>query len=306
MAETTFSMSTACPLARMHIQWGRSLSAELETGDVKCLLGKPLAFVSSEMCGTPVSHDYKVFQAALRCDGRAPKLRKRERGECLGCAVDGTLCIVDVPIVSQSYALLSYRYGHRFFGLLSPITSNEHVHQSAKASIDPLTSFPTFYRRRPRELTPAIQPLPTTGASYNLETIFISNMPGKTLVVLGSGPGIGVSVANTFSVRGFTHVALVARNKERLDQDWDAVLTAIQERGYTCQVKRWACDIGDSEALQKVLEEIQGFGSLECVFFNAARVGGKPPLEEERGQIEIDFKVSVGGEIVELSTVSCD
>lgn len=116
-------------------------------------------------------------------------------------------------------------------------------------------------------------------------------MPGKTLLVLGSGPGIGVNAANTFSVRGFTHVALVARNRERLEQDWDAVLTAVQERGYTCQVKKWVCDIANTEALKTTLEEIKSFGSLECVFFNAARVQGKPPLEEELGQIEYDFKV---------------
>ena len=53
-------------------------------------------------------------------------------------------------------------------------------------------------------------------------------MPGKTLVVLGSGPGIGVAIAKTFSVRGFTHIALVSRNEERLRKDEDAVLDAVQ------------------------------------------------------------------------------
>lgn len=110
-------------------------------------------------------------------------------------------------------------------------------------------------------------------------------------MLLGSGPGIGVHVANVFSVRGFTHVALVSRDKERLHKDWDRVLDAIQERGYSCQVKTWVCDIGDLKQLGSTLKEIETFGSLECVLFNAARVAGKPPLEESLGTIEEDFRV---------------
>lgn len=116
-------------------------------------------------------------------------------------------------------------------------------------------------------------------------------MPGKTLVILGSGPGIGLAVARTFSVRGFTHVALVSRNKDRLAQDEDSVLDAIQERGYTCRVKTWACDISNLEQLRGTLKEIEGFGSLECVLFNAARVKPGPPLEESTEAVEEDFRV---------------
>jgi len=116
-------------------------------------------------------------------------------------------------------------------------------------------------------------------------------MPGKTLVVLGSGPGIGVQVACTFSVRGFTHVALVSRDKDRLQKDYDQVLDAVQERGYSCQVKTWVCDISDLDALKSTLKKIEEFGTLECVLFNAARVAGKPPLDENVEDIERDFRV---------------
>lgn len=118
-------------------------------------------------------------------------------------------------------------------------------------------------------------------------------MPGKTLLILGSGPGIGVSIARTFSVRGFTHVALISRNKDRLAQDKDQVLTAIQERGYSCQVRTWVCDLSNLEQLKGTLGEIGGWGSLECVVFNAARVSGRPPLEESTEAIEVDFRVSL-------------
>lgn len=116
-------------------------------------------------------------------------------------------------------------------------------------------------------------------------------MPGKTLLVLGSGPGIAVGIAKNFSVRGFTHIALVARNADRLKQDKDQILDAIQERGYSCQVKTWTCDIAKSDERKKVLEEVEGFGSLECVLYNAARVAGKPPLEESVEDMRADFEV---------------
>lgn len=120
-------------------------------------------------------------------------------------------------------------------------------------------------------------------------------MPGKTLLVLGSGPGIGVHVAQCFSVRGFTHVALVSRSAERLEKDQDHVLDAIQERGYSCQVRTWTCDLADWEQLGTTLEEVKGFGALKCVLFNAARVAGKPPLEEGAEEIERDFRVRMPG-----------
>nr|POF05472.1 dehydrogenase/reductase sdr family member 12 [Quercus suber] len=127
---------------------------------------------------------------------------------------------------------------------------------------------------------------------FLFSTTYLSQMPGKTLLVLGSGPGIGVGVASTFAVRGFTHIALVARSSDKLKEDQGKVLDAIQERGYSCQVKTWACDLTDFERLNTVLGEVDGWGDLECVFFNAARVGGKPPLEESTEAIEKDFRLT--------------
>lgn len=116
-------------------------------------------------------------------------------------------------------------------------------------------------------------------------------MPGKTILILGSGPGIGVAVASTFAVRGFTHVALVSRDAERLAKDEDIVVDAIQERGYSCQTKTWQCDLSNLAQLKETLKAVQGFGSLECVLFNAARVGGKPPFDEHLEDIDGDFRV---------------
>ncbi|KAK4495176.1 hypothetical protein PRZ48_013503 [Zasmidium cellare] len=119
-------------------------------------------------------------------------------------------------------------------------------------------------------------------------------MPGRALLLLGSGPGIALSLAKTFSVRGFTHIALVSRDSSRLAQDQDAVLDTIQERGYSCQVKTWSCDLCDFERLGVVLGEVEEWsrGGLEVVVFNAARVAGGPPLEESIEDIEKDFRLT--------------
>ena len=83
----------------------------------------------------------------------------------------------------------------------------------------------------------------------------------------------------------------MSRDKTRLEKDQDQILDAIQERGYSCQVKIWECDIANFDQLDKTLAEVEKFGTLECVLFNAARVAGKPPLEETVEQIEADFRV---------------
>ena len=116
---------------------------------------------------------------------------------------------------------------------------------------------------------------------------------GKTLAVLGSGPGIGVGVAARFAVSGFTYIALVARNSDRLKQDEATVLDAIRSSGGNCQVKSWTCDLTDSQQLKRTLAEIEALGELECVLYNAARVAGKPPRDEKVDQIEADFKVRI-------------
>ena len=53
----------------------------------------------------------------------------------------------------------------------------------------------------------------------------------------------------------------------------------------------WACDLADSPKARSILADIEKFGSIECVLFNAAREAGKPPLEETVEQIEQDFQV---------------
>jgi len=114
----------------------------------------------------------------------------------------------------------------------------------------------------------------------------------STLVVVGSGPGIGSATACLFAQRGFKKVALIARNVDRLKEDSRAVEQAAQQAHADVSVGTWAVDITDTAAYQNVLDEVAGFGTLECLFFNAARVQESSLFEESTEDMEYDFKVS--------------
>ncbi|KIW18222.1 hypothetical protein PV08_02510 [Exophiala spinifera] len=93
-------------------------------------------------------------------------------------------------------------------------------------------------------------------------------MVNKVIVVLGSGPGIGVATASLFASKGFD-VALLARHKVRLQQD----TAQVQQAGLGVHVKAYSVDISDHVALSKTLDEVvTELGPPEVVFFNAARV----------------------------------
>lgn len=76
-------------------------------------------------------------------------------------------------------------------------------------------------------------------------------MPYGVLVVLGSGPGIGVATASHFVAKGFSSVALLARNRERLQ----AGAESIRRVNKTTVVHTYAVDIGDATALSNTLKQ---------------------------------------------------
>lgn len=113
----------------------------------------------------------------------------------------------------------------------------------------------------------------------------------STLVVIGSGPGIGSSTAAEFAQKGFDKVVLVSRNADRLKEDCLAVEKAAQDAQRNVSVKSWAVDITDVSAYEKVLGEISNYGTLECLLFNAARVQTSDIMKEPLEEMELDFKV---------------
>lgn len=113
-------------------------------------------------------------------------------------------------------------------------------------------------------------------------------MSQRTLLVIGSGPGIGRSLATTFASHGFNHIILMSRNRQRLEDDKSTVLSKAPK----ATVETLAVDISDPKALTSTLNTLNRLGNVECVFFNAARVEPSKLLDFPAEQIESDFKVS--------------
>lgn len=122
---------------------------------------------------------------------------------------------------------------------------------------------------------------------------------GKTLVVIGSGPGIGRAVATLFASKGYSNVVLIARRNESLGQEKAALEQAV---GAQVKINTYAVDITDSAALTKALDSADAaFGKPECVFFNAARVLPSAFFEHDVKDIEYDFKVRWAPSLIHLS-----
>lgn len=114
-----------------------------------------------------------------------------------------------------------------------------------------------------------------------------------TLLLIGSGPGIGLTTATLFAQKKFSKVALISRNQERLTKDKESLLSSLPE-GKNADVKTWAVDIVDAEKYKKVLKEVEEWSvdGVDCVIFNAARIVPSPLLEFPAEEIVNDFMLT--------------
>ncbi|EIT83630.1 hypothetical protein AO1008_01157 [Aspergillus oryzae 100-8] len=129
---------------------------------------------------------------------------------------------------------------------------------------------------------------------FNISLTFTMDAaPTRTLLLIGSGPGIGVAVASLFAQKHFDHIALFARNSSQLQADKETILSSAADVGRQVHVRTWKVDISDLEQFKAALTEVQSFGTLECVYFNAARVGGSNFFDFPVEDIELDLRVSV-------------
>lgn len=118
--------------------------------------------------------------------------------------------------------------------------------------------------------------------------------PTGALVVLGSGPGVGLNVAKVFAEHEFRHIILLSRDTARLAGEVSAVKTVIAN----AKVEALELDLSKTRAeVQAVLTKVGDILShwsvpLEVVLYNAARVApskiGKYPVEA----LEEDLRVS--------------
>jgi NAD(P)-dependent dehydrogenase (short-subunit alcohol dehydrogenase family) len=112
-------------------------------------------------------------------------------------------------------------------------------------------------------------------------------MAGSLLVVVGSGPGIGVATASLFVAKGFRSVALISRNAERLKTD----TATVKKANPNAKVEAYAANTGDHAMLLNVLQQVEReLGAPEVVLFNAARIAPTTVGEEPVESVLDDFK----------------
>lgn len=109
------------------------------------------------------------------------------------------------------------------------------------------------------------------------------------LMIVGSGPGIGRNCGALFAERGFEKVILMSRNESRLREDAAFVSTAAPN----AKVEIVRIDLAHTVSVENALNEVEKKLDvpLECLLFNAARLGASPLLEFEAGNLESDLKV---------------
>jgi len=114
-----------------------------------------------------------------------------------------------------------------------------------------------------------------------------------TLLLVGSGPGVGLTTATLFAAKKFDKVALLSRSKDRLVTERETLLSALPA-GRNVEVKTWDVDIVATEKYKSVLKEVEEWSGdgVDCVLFNAARIIPSPMLEFPAEEIVNDFMLT--------------
>ena len=112
-------------------------------------------------------------------------------------------------------------------------------------------------------------------------------MSEPVVLVVGVGPGLGVSVARRFGREGYD-VALVARSQQRLT----ALGESLQAEGITTG---WtALDITDADALTQAVERFGSrTGRLDVLHFNPSAFTQKNPLSLSADDLLDDVRLGV-------------
>jgi short-subunit dehydrogenase len=122
-------------------------------------------------------------------------------------------------------------------------------------------------------------------------------MADKIAVVVGVGEGIGLAVARRFAREGF-RLALVARRADAL-RGYVDVLTQNGAEAYP-----FAADAGDVESLVEAFGQIKAtMGVSEVLIYNAAAVVSGVPSALDVQQLEVNFRVNVGGALIAAQQV---
>ncbi|MEM9634248.1 MAG: SDR family NAD(P)-dependent oxidoreductase [Pseudomonadota bacterium] len=111
-------------------------------------------------------------------------------------------------------------------------------------------------------------------------------MSGHALVV-GVGPGLGASLARTFSEAGYS-LSLVSRQPDRLSELCDEI-----------DAKAYACDASDEKSVADLFTRLEDDGRIpELVVYNAGSGSRGPVAELDLDKAKTTLSVSAWGALV--------
>ncbi|EIT83929.1 short-chain dehydrogenase [Fictibacillus macauensis ZFHKF-1] len=116
----------------------------------------------------------------------------------------------------------------------------------------------------------------------------------KVLVIVGAGPGIGMSIAKQFGMEGFS-VALIARRLDKLFlYEKELRLAGIEAKGFPGDA---ASEVSLKTAIEAIVDT---YGRIDVLHYNAAGKTSGSPIELRMADAVRDFKISVAGALVSV------
>jgi NAD(P)-dependent dehydrogenase (short-subunit alcohol dehydrogenase family) len=115
---------------------------------------------------------------------------------------------------------------------------------------------------------------------------------GKSIIIIGMGPGLSLGVAEKFGAEGFT-IGMVSRSENKL-QEFQRLL---QSRGIQSIYEM--ADVANTDQLLAAVAKLQSkLGSVDVLHYNAVDYRMKPVLEETIDDLTNGFKTSVGNALI--------
>ena len=110
-------------------------------------------------------------------------------------------------------------------------------------------------------------------------------MSEKVCLVTGVGPGTGSAISRRFAAGGY-RVAMVARNRERLDQLESEIPGS----------KGFVCDVSDEQEVNQTIKRVvEGVGQPEILIHNAVRGTFGNFLEIDAADLNQNFQINTMG-----------
>ncbi|MGK7393084.1 MAG: SDR family NAD(P)-dependent oxidoreductase [Candidatus Cyclobacteriaceae bacterium M3_2C_046] len=122
-------------------------------------------------------------------------------------------------------------------------------------------------------------------------------MKKKLIAIVGSGPGVSLSIAEKFGSHGF-QIALIARNESALQK----MSEKLHNKGYKASF--YVADVASEEAIKTTFQQIyQEHEFIDVLCYNAATPSQAKPSELTSQSMINDFRVNVVGALLSAQQV---